>query len=54
MRISPAGKPVDSPAFRDSAAQPGHEYVYSVTAVDHDGNESAHSAEVKETLPPKP
>ena len=54
VRISPTGKPVDSPAFRDTTAQPGHEYVYSVTAVDHDGNESAPSAGVKESLPAKP
>jgi len=53
-RISPAGMPVDSPAFRDATAQPGHAYTYSVTAIDRDGNESAHSADVTETLPPKP
>jgi hypothetical protein len=54
VRISPAAKAVDSPAFRDATAQPGHGYVYTVTAIDRDGNESPHSAEVQETLPPKP
>jgi len=29
-----------SPAFRDSTVQAGHRYWYSVTAVDHAGNES--------------
>ena len=54
VRISPPGKPIDSPAFRDATARPGHEYTYTVTAIDRDGNESVRSAEVKETLPPKP
>lgn len=54
VRISPPDKPVDTPAFRDSTAQPGHEYAYSVTAIDRDGNESARSSQVKESLPPKP
>jgi hypothetical protein len=54
VRISPPGKPLDAPAFRDATAQPGHEYAYSVTAIDRDGNESPRSAEIKETLPPKP
>ena len=53
VRISPAGKPLDSPAFRDATAKPGSTYIYSITAVDRDRNESARSAEVKETLPPK-
>jgi len=52
-RVSPAGKPIDSPAFRDATARPGVAYTYTVTAIDRDGNESARSAEVKETLPPK-
>jgi len=54
VRISPPDKPIDTPAFRDSTAQPGHEYAYSVTAIDRNGNQSQRSAEVKETLPPKP
>jgi hypothetical protein len=35
-----------SPAYRDTSVQPGHRYWYSVTAVDHSGNESAPSAPV--------
>jgi hypothetical protein len=35
-----------SPAYRDTSVQPGHRYRYSVTAVDHSGNESAPSAPV--------
>jgi hypothetical protein len=54
IRISPPDRPIDTPAFRDATAQPGHEYSYSVTAIDRDGNQSQRSAEVKETLPPKP
>ncbi len=53
-RISPPGAPLDTPAFRDLAAQPGHTYAYSVATVDRDGNESAHSPEVSETMAPKP
>ena len=54
VSISPPDRPIDTPAFRDTTAQPGHEYSYSVTAIDRDGNQSQRSAEVKETLPPKP
>jgi hypothetical protein len=53
-RISPSGKPIDTPAFRDLTAQRGHTYAYSVTAIDRDGNESARSPEVSETMAPKP
>ena len=52
-RISPSVA-LDTPTFRDSTAQPGHEYAYSVTAIDRDGNQSARSPEVKESLPAKP
>ena len=48
-RISPSARP--APSFRDTKAQSGHTYEYSVSAVDHDGNESAHSPEVEESLP---
>ncbi len=51
QRISPPGAPVETPAFRDSGAQPGERYAYSVTAVDLRGNESQPSAEVEESLP---
>lgn len=40
-----------APFFRDTTAQPGRSYQYSVTAVDRDGNESPRSAEVEEILP---
>jgi hypothetical protein len=49
-RISPE-QPVGGPAFRDSTAKPGVRYAYSVSAVDQDHNESAHSQETEETLP---
>jgi hypothetical protein len=51
LRISPGDALVIAPSFRDSAAKPAHEYFYSVSAVDTSGNESARSAESKETLP---
>jgi hypothetical protein len=38
--------PLLSPAYRDTAVQPGHHYWYSVTAVDRTGNESAPSPPV--------
>lgn len=42
---------VKTPAFRDNAVEPGNEYMYSVSAVDLRGNESAHSEETSETVP---
>lgn len=42
--------PVAAPSFSDAKVQAGHEYVYSVSAVDEDGNESARSKEVEEEL----
>jgi hypothetical protein len=42
---------VKSPAWRDSTVETGHDYSYSVTAVDARGNESAHSAEAAESVP---
>lgn len=42
---------VKSPAYRDSAVVVGTTYVYSVSAVDTRGNESAHSEEASETVP---
>jgi hypothetical protein len=35
-----------TPAVRDTSVEPGHRYWYTVTAVDHAGNESAPSAPV--------
>jgi Fibronectin type III domain len=49
-RISPA-QPVPTPSFRDSNARPGTRYAYSISSIDQDGNESARSPEVEETLP---
>lgn len=48
-RISSETQP--APSFRDSTARPGHTYEYSVSATDHDGNESSRAPEVEETLP---
>jgi len=54
LRISDASKTLGSPAFHDQTASTGREYTYSVTAIDHDGNESKPSSEATETLPPRP
>jgi hypothetical protein len=43
-------KPVVASSFSDTAVVPGHQYAYSVSAVDRDGNESARSEEVEEEL----
>ena len=45
---------VKSPSYRDSAVEPGKTYVYSVTAIDVRGNESARSEEARETVPEHP
>ena len=44
-------EPVKTPAFRDSDVLPGHEYFYSISAVDAPGNESPRSEEAAETVP---
>lgn len=43
--------PVKSPAYRDAAVAAGKHYLYSVSAVDVRGNESAHSDEAGENVP---
>lgn len=43
--------PVKTPAYRDSDVASGKRYVYSVTAVDVRGNESARSEEASESVP---
>ncbi|WP_150133051.1 fibronectin type III domain-containing protein [Acidisarcina polymorpha] len=53
-RVSPADAPLETPSYRDLTAKPGQEYTYSVSAIDRDGNESARSVEVTETLRTKP
>jgi hypothetical protein len=40
-----------TPAFRDMTALPGHQYVYTATAVDRAGNESAASAPASGSTP---
>ena len=50
QRISPAA-PLVPPAFRDSQVQPGHSYIYAVSAISQGGNESARSAEAVELVP---
>jgi hypothetical protein len=42
---------VKSPAYRDTGAEPGRTYYYSVSSVDVRGNESARSEEASETVP---
>jgi len=42
---------VKTPAFRDSSVISGHQYFYSVSAVDARGNESPRSEEASETVP---
>lgn len=43
-----------TPAIRDTSVEPGHRYWYTVTAVDHAGNESAPSAPVAVDVTPSP
>lgn len=42
---------VKTPAYRDPDVSAGHQYTYSVSAVDLRGNESAHSEEASERMP---
>ena len=42
------------PTYRDRNIQPGKKYFYSVTAADLRGNESVHSDEATESVPPSP
>ena len=44
-------EPVKAPTFRDTEILPGHQYSYSVSAVDVRGNESPRSEEASETVP---
>jgi hypothetical protein len=43
--------PVETPAYRDASVVSGKSYLYSVSAVDVRGNESARSEEAGETVP---
>jgi hypothetical protein len=42
---------VSSPAYRDTDVSAGHEYTYSVSAIDVPGNESSRSEEASESVP---
>ncbi|HET9743564.1 MAG TPA: fibronectin type III domain-containing protein [Terriglobales bacterium] len=44
-------EPLETPAYHDTAIQPGNVYIYSVSAVDHHQNESARSEEASEQVP---
>ena len=44
-------EPVKTPAYRDSNVVAGEHYLYSVSAVDVRGNESARSEEAGENVP---
>lgn len=50
QRVSPA-QPAVSPAFHDTQVQPGHSYIYAVSAIGQNGHESARSAEATESMP---
>jgi hypothetical protein len=50
QRISPA-QPVPAPDYHDASVQPGHIYMYAVSAIDQQGHESARSASAEETVP---
>jgi len=39
------------PAFHDANVEPGHTYIYGVSAVDEGGHESTRSADAEETVP---
>lgn len=44
-------QPIKTPSFRDTGVASGHTYIYSVSAIDVRGNESAHSSEASESVP---
>ena len=50
QQISPQLLVVE-PEFHDANVQPGHSYMYAVSAVDLQGHESARSAPAEETVP---
>ena len=50
QRVSPA-QPVVGPGYHDTNVQPGHTYIYTVTAIDQSGHESARSNEASDTVP---
>jgi hypothetical protein len=44
-------QPIIPPAYRDTDIQPSNSYLYSVSAIDQRGNESARSEEASESVP---
>jgi len=44
-------QPLVGPAFHDANVEPGHTYIYGVSAVDQAGHESTRSADAEETVP---
>jgi hypothetical protein len=50
-RHEAGASPVKTPSFRDTTVAPGHQYFYSVAAVDEHGNESGRSEEASERVP---
>jgi fibronectin type 3 domain-containing protein len=42
---------VKTPSFRDDHVEAGHEYFYSISSVDRQGNESERSEETSEKVP---
>jgi len=44
-------EPLKTPAYRDADVVPGKRYIYSVSAIDVRGNESARSQEASESVP---
>ena len=48
IRLNP--EPIPASAFRDLTAQPGHSYVYRLTAIDQRHSESPPGDEIHETL----
>lgn len=57
LRIAPedaSQQTLVAPAYRDLDVVPGHQYLYSVSAVDADGNESMRSAAVEAAVPAAP
>lgn len=53
QRIAPTEQTglIVAPAFRDMHVQPGHTYVYTVSAVDATGNESTRARSIDVTVP---
>ena len=44
-------QPIKTSSFRDTDVASAHTYIYSVSAIDVRGNESARSSEASESVP---